>query len=214
MKVGSAALVLAAVAAASSSAARRPPRGYGTGPTTPLQRRLFSELKPRASAASKSATDALLTMLGSKSVTAALEDCCPSVATLPPAELLERVRAEVMVSEVVHNFCATSSPEGRFGERCAPYGDIDLRVGPSPHTTEFYNAWTMQVLNRTLPMKWNNGFMERAEVGLMGYPPFNCTGAGCLPTSVADAKQRPVCKELDSCPGRSNPPSLSHHFRA
>ena len=51
----------------------------------------------------------------------------------------------------------------------------------------------MQVLNKTPPTRWNDGFMERAEVGLMGYPPFNCSGTpSCLPASLAAAKERPI----------------------
>ena len=164
------------------------------GRQSKLQKRLFDRLRPRAAAASASARAALLGKLGSQAMRDSLRACCPDVAGLAPANLLQRVRDEVLVSEVVHNFCATSVPTGRFGGRCAQYGDFDLRVAPTAKS--FYNAWTMQALNLTAPTPWNDGFMERAEVGMMGYPPFGCRGAGCVPSPAA-AKERPVYAALN-----------------
>lgn len=40
------------------------------------------------------------------------------IATLAPAALLKRFEDEVLVTEVVHNFCATSDTDGKWGTRC------------------------------------------------------------------------------------------------
>lgn len=40
------------------------------------------------------------------------------IATLAPAALLKRFEDEVLVTEVVHNFCATSETDGKWGTRC------------------------------------------------------------------------------------------------
>ena len=72
-----------------------------TGPTTPLQRRLFADLSPRAAAASSAARGGLLEMLGDPKLRLELAACCPAVANLAPAALLARIRDEIAVSEVV-----------------------------------------------------------------------------------------------------------------
>ena len=120
-------VVLAAVAMAGGGSGRgaqvrrQSRQGSKVARQSRLQKRLFDRLKPRAAAASAAAGPGLLRQLGSRALQEALRECCPDVAGLAPAALLQRVRDEVLVSEVVHNFCATSVPTGRFGGRCAEY---------------------------------------------------------------------------------------------
>lgn len=97
------------------------------------------------------------------------------------------------------------------------FGDIDIEtISTVPW---FYNAWSMQYRQLTAKTPWNDGFMELAEVGLMGFPPFtNCSrdgtnkvsavgsgshsggggrGGSCFPTTAEAADERPVYTALN-----------------
>ena len=71
---------------------------------TALQARKMAQWRARAEALSDAAADDLLASLDRPSVRRALAGCCPGVAALPAAQLLQRLVEELEAAELVHNF--------------------------------------------------------------------------------------------------------------
>ena len=88
-------------------------------PQNAIQKALYRDLVPRAMKASAAASKELLSIFATASFKESLKNASvpQNIISLTPEELLKRFEDEVLVSEQVHNFCATSEPDGAWGER-------------------------------------------------------------------------------------------------
>ena len=102
-------------------------------PLSPYQQQYMEGVRARAKAASQAATPAVLAALDDAELRAALRTCCPGIATLSAAELLDWYERAIGVSELVHNFNAAPPAPGQRGHG----GDPDLAV--YSNSTWFFN---------------------------------------------------------------------------
>ena len=169
---------------------------------TPLQRKLYAAAAAAAVQASKGATPALLKALDGEDLRSRLRACCPQVAALSAPELLRELRAEAAASEWVHSFCAAVAqrhPERACVAATGRTSDVSLRS--LEEGTHFRNQWELGADNvTTAPYSgwdYSNAFwMERAEVGIIGYPAL----ANFDPAEPIDARtaaSRPVYTALN-----------------
>ena len=167
------ALVLFASAAAASPFPS-PPR------QTASQRALFARSAARARQLSASATPSVIAFIAEPASRAAVLACCgPGVAALSPAELLGRLRDEMAVSELVHNFPAVDP---------APRGDVNLSIATS--AAFFYNQWQLRMLG-ILNVTGGRGSPEDAgETGIFGCDEF--PAPEYVPKTWAEASSRVV----------------------
>merc|ERR1719326_2535109 len=73
---------------------------------TAYQANLTARVRASAAQLSAEAEGPLLARLGSPSFRKGLQKCCPSLMDLTPQDLLQRLQAEIRVSEVVSGFPA------------------------------------------------------------------------------------------------------------
>lgn len=171
-------------------------RVVGPPPQTALQRQLVTAGSAGAASASQRATASLLASLDEAAFRRHLSDCCPQLVGLAAMTLLESLRAEARASEWVHSFCAADYQREPGAACSVAAGCSDVSLGVLQVSDHFPNQWELEASNSTYPpyTGWNlfNAFwMERAEVGVFGYPrPANFEAA--RPMAAADAVSRPV----------------------
>lgn len=116
-------------------------------------------------------------------------DSASKLHLLEPEELLRRLRAELQVAELVHNFGASADPakEGNCGL------GVTLQPEKGPGAPYFYTGWMLQALGLIPVDVKNNVYTDAAERFFFGYPPF--PNASC--PDVATASQRPTYAALN-----------------
>ena len=179
-------LVLLIVGASSAA------HGAALPPAPPVmskwQVQYMKDVRAKAKEASAASRPALLAALDDGEFRTGLGACCKDIAKLPAPELLEWWRAQIDVSEMVHNFNAAPDPDGHGG-------DPALSVYGDPKSTWFYNLWEIcpGVLNLT--SRPCGGPEDAGETGMFRMPEF---ANGKTPSSLAEAAQRPVYTAFNS----------------
>ena len=169
--------------------ASAPPVQYPVPPVqTKFQHDLVQRVRAAAEPASAAATPLLLAALDAAPFRAALTACCadhPSgVANESAPQLLARLREEVRVAELTHNFNANSSGSWE--------GDVNITTAAAlPYLP---NLWSLQFLNLT--EKVSQREEDLAEVYIMGFTPFDDRGGApvgaAAPPDFASASARPL----------------------
>jgi hypothetical protein len=190
-----------------------------------VQAAVFAKAAAAAKLASAAAKPALLQALALPGVVAALKQCCSDGAErvrcpgLSPQQLLERIDAEIAVTEVVHNFAGQrTTPSDEFlynlweypllppfaggdnnGHDC--YAITDLLGGNSTVCTDYgwENAQPSYGLPAVPRCKFQSASgmctptdaagLEAVEAGLYGFPHFKVAGA---PENFEEASTRPI----------------------
>eukprot|EP01050_Picozoa_sp_SAG11_P007902 SAG11_NODE_674_length_7801_cov_3.578032_1_plen_619_part_00 len=182
-----------AVLLSGAGAAFSPPR------QSELQQRVFASHARNATAASPLATAKVLAAFGSPEFQAALRRCCPRVAGLSPQQLLSEFRAQMEVTEVIHNFHPVVNETS--GRDVRP-NSADVTLAMLLNASFLYNMWELAPLNLTND-KYIEGWIgmsAKMENGLLRFPPFSAVDApsgrpfpfGGWPKDVEEASQRPV----------------------
>lgn len=170
---------------------------------TSFQRQYMQRLRKQANKLSSSATKLVLAALSDPLLRTELGSCCPTLANLSSAQLLERFRAQVRVSEAIHNFGAVAAPPSPptppNQHHHHQHGHSDVTLAILDRKRRFLNLWELMLLNQTA---FNAMQPESAsEVGLFGLPQFTANhhlspddGGGEIPwpASLAEAQQRPI----------------------
>jgi hypothetical protein len=146
------------------------------------QQAVYSRVASAAAALSAKATPELLRVFDSTEMRKHLKQCCASIATIPSTDLLEKLRREVRVGELVHNF----EREGR---------DDQLQLGDASNSTFFPNLWELSFLNLTSRNSSHHhvGPEDCAERGLYGFEDFTAQKNGQpYPATYTEAANRPV----------------------
>ena len=155
---------------------------------TKFQLELVQRVRAAAEPASAAATPLLLAALDAAPFRAALTACCadhPSgVANESAPQLLARLREEVRVAELTHNFNANSSGTWE--------GDVNITTAAAlPYLP---NLWSLMFLNLT--EKVSQREEDLAEVYIMGFAPFDDRGGApvgaATPPDFGAAAQRPL----------------------
>jgi hypothetical protein len=154
---------------------------------TAVQQALMRRVQAAAPSDSAAATHGIVQFLDSPAFRAHLRVCCPSVAGLRAPALYARFKAEISTMEMVHNW----DPRPNDSE----FDELNLTVwGGYGYDI---NLWQMSYLGlKEASFLWN---CDKAEVGLMGFPPFqNVTeGSGDLPHTWVEACDRPTYTALN-----------------
>jgi hypothetical protein len=127
---------------------------------TPVQAQVLAQVAARAKAGYDAGVADLMTMLNSpylKDVLTEFDDGS-NLQALSADELFSRMKTELEVAELVHNFGSSS--------RCG--GDVTLDSGPK--ISYLYSQWMLQVLGFT-PIG-DNDAIETSETNLLRFPPF------------------------------------------
>ncbi|CAE7238095.1 unnamed protein product [Symbiodinium sp. CCMP2456] len=114
-------------------------------PLTEWQKQVFSEVEKSAAEQSKAAEPELLAFFDSKDFRANLSSCCPSVAKLPAAELLDRLSKQIQVAELASGFPADQDPTKMFPDSAG------MSIGFGMNGTFFLNDWQAILLHSTDP---------------------------------------------------------------
>ena len=156
-----------------------PPRQSAT------QLAIYNAVAEQAAQQSAAATSELLSLFDGKEMRAALDVCCKSISAIPaagPDGLLERLRREVRVAELVHNF-------ERFDRL-----DSDLSLDSGPLFDYFPGLWELQYLDWVpSASSAHHGPEDVAEKGVFGFSPFSGSRSGQpFPATYLEAADRPV----------------------
>ncbi|KAK3261696.1 hypothetical protein CYMTET_29408, partial [Cymbomonas tetramitiformis] len=149
---------------------------------TQAQYEMFVRAQSYASAASAAAVSEVLEAFNDPDFRSGLRACCPAIAQLSAASLLEYYRAQTDVAELVHDFDAViNSTHGPAG------ADVDLELAQK--SAYQYNLWELQYLGLRPPQKGGHSPENYAEVDLLGFKAFS---KGDAPSSFAEAADRPL----------------------
>ena len=156
-------------AAASPPPAPLPPR------QSSMQAHIFAEHAAEAAKASPLATPAVLAAFADPAFAAVLQARCPDVAKLSPSALLEEFRAQMQLTEIVHNFHPTVNTNGSDHRP----NSADVTLAALRQANYLYNMWELAPLhltNVTYIEGWI-GMSAKMETGLLRYPPFSTPNA-------------------------------------
>jgi hypothetical protein len=119
---------------------------------SPTQARIFAEHAAEAAAASPLATPAVLAAFADPAFAKVLEACCPDVAQLSPAALLDEFRSQMQITEIVHNFHPTVNTDGSDHRP----NSADVTLAALRSADFLYNMWcvfyvpaTQSIVGRT-----------------------------------------------------------------
>ena len=158
--------------------------------TTPFQEALYAQVESAARLKADQAESQLLARLGMADVQQALRKCCPAVSAASPAELAERLRAEIAASEVISAFNARTPGKNH---------SVPFYFGPSldeaSNVTTFDNLWSVWLLEQQqLPPRATSS-LDDLETSFYGLKPF---AQRAEPSSAAETRERGVSSEPQS----------------
>ena len=127
---------------------------------TAWQQQLLSEVRATAQVRSKAARHELLERLERSDVRKTLAACCVELAQLPAELLLEKMKAEMMASEVVSGF--SSEVNRSF---------FSFSLLEAEEVSSYENLWEIWVRNEAAPNSYAKG-LDWLEVNYFGMKPF------------------------------------------
>jgi hypothetical protein len=148
---------------------------------TAYQRSVTAASAAVAARASSAATAAVLAALDRPTLRTALRSCCADVASLPAAQLLQRLHDEVQLAEVTHNF-----PASHTEPLVHTINQMDLDLNMVEQQDFFLNQWQIAYFypNRTGPdetVRWLAP-ADCAERNMFGFRDFSGSTPPSWPT--------------------------------
>jgi hypothetical protein len=154
----------------------------------------MSRIQSEAAVASQRATPKLLELLDDPDFRRRFATVVPFLAGLSAAQLLERYRNEVAVTEITHNFPAA--------HELATFNSVDVDLRLLANASYFWNQWEIQYAypewtDKDTTMEWMVP-AAATEMGLYkmkaftGESPFDIHGLGGWPATYAEASERLV----------------------